>query len=214
MRAHIVNLMLAFTGSLSFRMSIAADIRTSVADSTVRCGMYLQFVPTPAKEHLQFLESQALAPQSLHFVSLQILFVCQIRLECTHRLASLKRAEAQLLRLLQNAHEDNAVEHTQQQSQQKGKSTGYIGKVGLWLGNPLATALFTQGPFCAALLMKVCFQTFISHFLMRTPRRGHLGAAVETCGCGCAPCGHTGQRWSTGASVLCAADSGVHGRLA
>lgn len=30
-----------------------------------------------------------------------------------------------------------------------------VGRVGLWIGKSLAYALFSQGPFCAALLMKV-----------------------------------------------------------
>ena len=37
-----------------------------------------------------------------------------------------------------------------------------VGRVGLWIGKSLAHALFSQGPFCAALLMKVWLSMFWS----------------------------------------------------
>jgi hypothetical protein len=59
----------------------------------------VQFVPTPTKEYLRYLEPQCLEANTLQLLCLQTLFGCQVRLTCTQRYAALRRMEEQLLHL-------------------------------------------------------------------------------------------------------------------
>jgi hypothetical protein len=107
----------------------------------------------PAKEHLRFLEPQCLERDSRPLTALQTLFSCQVRLSCTHSLWSLTHQESQLLKLKNLPFEEKPTHVREFDTKRPARSN--VNRIGTWIGNTLSYALFSQGPLCAALLMKV-----------------------------------------------------------
>jgi hypothetical protein len=112
----------------------------------------VQVVPVPSKGHLQYQEPPYLAPDGLPLRLLQVLWWCQLRLACSQRYCELLAKEAQLCRL-QALPEEQRPARVREFDRRGVKAN--CDRVGVWLGNSLAYSLFSQGPFCAALLVRV-----------------------------------------------------------
>lgn len=124
-------------------------------------------MPTPTKEHLQYMAPQCASPGSLPQRALRTILWCQLRLSCAHKLHRLNRRLG-FLQGLQQLPKNKQPTHVQQfDSTGKSKWTQALYRVSAWLGYTLAHTLQTQGPGCAVLAMKVPFplsSMWQSHF--------------------------------------------------
>lgn len=111
----------------------------------------VQLVPVPRKRRLQYLEPQTLGPGCLQLRLQQGLFRAEVRLGCVQKRATLVAKEAELGRLLKLPAESQPA---YVREFDKCGSRANTERLGLWLGNSLNHCLFTQGPFCAAILLK------------------------------------------------------------
>ena len=139
----------------------------------------MQLVPVPRKRRLQYLEPQALGTGSLQLRLQQALFRAEVRLACVQRRATLVAKEAELGRLLKLPAESQPVYVREFDSQSTRANTQ---RLGLWLGNSLNHCLFSQGPFCAAILLKARPHPPNEHARCTLAReRSFLGAGPGTC---------------------------------
>lgn len=90
--------------------------------------------------------------------TLQVMFSSAFRLSCLRKRLVLLSKEEQLEKLLK-------VPPESQPEYLKGNHKTALRanpeRIGFWLGNGMCHCLFNQGPYCAALLFKVCFLTRI-----------------------------------------------------
>ena len=115
----------------------------------------VQAVPVPVKEHLRFLEPQCLHAGSLQLRAMQTIFWCQLRLSCGHQLHRLRRRQEQL-RALQQLPAGEQPTHVVplDRTARPLRGQARLEHVGVWLGSTLAYTLFSQGPYCAVILVK------------------------------------------------------------
>lgn len=111
----------------------------------------VQLVPVPRKRRLQYLEPQTLGAGSLRLGPQQALVRAEVRLACVHKHETLVAKEAELGRLLKLPAESQPAYVREYDSRGSRANTQ---RLGLWLGNRLNHCLFTQGPFCAAILLR------------------------------------------------------------
>jgi hypothetical protein len=122
----------------------------------MKSGIVVQLVPSPAKKHIQFQAPQSLVKGSLLLRMLQCLFAAEVKLSCVRKHAALLTKEEQLKQMLKQP-----AESRPQLLRELSFRTlrANPDRMGTWLGHSLSHCLYTQGPYCAALLLKVCQST-------------------------------------------------------
>lgn len=111
----------------------------------------VQVVPVPDKYHVPFRESPDLQPASLLLLALQTNVQSQLRLVAAMQLATLYKKERRLCEALTI---DPVVRPRCRHFDRAGRR-GNLEDLGSWFGSSLNFCLYSQGPYCAALLLKV-----------------------------------------------------------
>jgi hypothetical protein len=112
----------------------------------------LQWVPEPAKEHVKYLESGPLTKDSMLHRGLQTIFHAAFRISCVRKRLLLICKEEQLNKAL-NVGPESQPEYLK--GNHRNALRANSDRIGFWLGNGMCHCLFHQGPYCAALLLKV-----------------------------------------------------------
>jgi hypothetical protein len=124
----------------------------------------VQVVPVPSKHHIHFHENPDLDPSSLLLLALQTNLHSQVALGTAVQLAMLYQKEARLCQAL----ELPLVSRPRCQHFDRAGSRGSLERLAGWFGNSLNFCLYTQGPYCAALLLKVRSPALFLHAVHRS----------------------------------------------
>lgn len=117
-------------------------------------GIFLQWVPEPAKEHLKYVELEPLKKDSMMHRTLQVLWSSALHLSCVRK-QLLLLSEGEDLKIEQQRKPDPGAIYVR--GDYKALIRAHPERIGEWLGRTLTHCLFNQGPYCAALLLKVRF---------------------------------------------------------